>query len=183
MTKKWLENSTHTCFSYVFNVEDVDDIPTRSSYLPRRWKHFDKHQLQQGRGEVEELKPDKAAGSDDFLPKVLQAVTNEVVMHFCRIFNRSLTITNLPFDFRSMDVCHTPKKGFLMETCNNRPISLTSVPGKVFKSIAKDRGGQLFLGDTQPHQHKLIYIYTLFSCGKVLCYKPLLLFLLLPSCV
>ena len=25
----------NTCFSYVFTVEDVDDIPTRSSYLPR----------------------------------------------------------------------------------------------------------------------------------------------------
>ena len=81
-----------------------------------------------------ELKPDKAAGSDGFLPKVLKAVAGGVVPHLCQIFNRSLTTAEVLQDFRSADVCPIPKKGLLTETGNYRPISLTSVPGKVLES-------------------------------------------------
>ena len=42
--------------------------------------------------EVEaKLKPDKAAGSDDFLPKVLNAVADGVFPHLCQIYNGSST--------------------------------------------------------------------------------------------
>ena len=59
--------------------------------------------------------------------------------HLCQIFNRSLTTAEVPQDFRSADVCPIPKKGLLTDTGNYRPISLTSVPGKVLESIIKDR--------------------------------------------
>ena len=88
---------------------------------------------------LKELKPDKAAGSDCFLPKVLKAEADGVVSHLCQIFNRSLTTAEVPQDFRSADVCPIPKKGLLTDTGNYRPISLTSVPGKVLQSIIKDR--------------------------------------------
>ena len=40
---------------------------------------------------LKELKPDKATGSHGFLPKVVNAVADGVVLHLCQIFNRSLT--------------------------------------------------------------------------------------------
>ena len=87
---------------------------------------------------LKELKPDKAAGSDGFLPKVLKAVAGGVVPHLCQIFNRSLTTAEVPQDLRSADVCPIPKKGLLTDTGNYRPISLTSIPGRVLESIIKD---------------------------------------------
>lgn len=130
----------NTYFSNVFTVEDEDNIPDPVIV------HGDENTLTDidcSEPEVElklkELKPDKAAGSDGFLPKVLKAVADGVVPHLCKIFNRSLTTAEVPMDFKSADVCPIPKKGLLTEPGNYRPISLTSVPGKVLESIIKDR--------------------------------------------
>ena len=67
-------------------------------------------------------------------------------------------MVKVPLDLRSLDVCPIPKKGLITDTGNYRPISLTSVPGKVHH---EGLGGQ-FPGDKQPHQH----VKTQFSSGK-----------------
>ena len=130
----------NTYFSNVFTVEDIDNIPDPAIV------HAGENNLTdidcaepEVEAKLKELKPDKAAGSDGFLPKVLKAVAGGVVPHLCQIFNRSLTTAEVPQDFRSADVCPIPKKGLLTDTGNYRPISLTSVPGKVLESIIKDR--------------------------------------------
>ena len=127
-------------FSNVFTVEDIDNIP--DSVIV----HASENTLTdidcaepEVEAKLKELKPDKAAGSDGFLPKVLKAVAGGVIPHLCQIFNRSLTMAEVPQDFWPADVCHIPKKGLLTDTGNYRHISLTSVPGKVLKSIIKDR--------------------------------------------
>ena len=88
-------------FSNVFTVEDVDNIPDPVIVHAGEKTITD---IDCAEPEVEaklkELKPDKAAGSDGFLPKVLKAV---------------------------------------VDGCSCRPISLTSVPGKVLESVIKDR--------------------------------------------
>ena len=127
-------------FSNVFAVEDVDNIPDPVI------DHGDENTLTdidctepEDEAKQKGLKPDKAADSDGFLPKVLKAVADGVVSHLCQIFNRSLPTVEVPSDFRSAYVWPIPKKGLLMNTGNYRPISLTSVPGKVLESIIKDR--------------------------------------------
>ena len=127
-------------FSNVFTVEDVDNIPDPVIVHAGENTITD---IDCAEPEVEaklkELKPDKAAGFDGFLPKVLKAVPDGVVLHLCQIFNRSLTTAEVPLDFRSADVCPIPKKGLLTDTGNYRPISLSSVPGKFLESIIKNR--------------------------------------------
>ena len=130
----------NTYFSNVFTVEDIDNIPDPAII------HAGENTLTdidcaepEVEAKLKELKPDKAAGSDGFLPKVLKAVAGGVVPHLCQIFNRSLTTAEVPQDFRSADVCPIPKKGLLTDTGNYRHISLTFVPGKVLESIIKDR--------------------------------------------
>ena len=127
-------------FNNVFTVEDIDNIPDPVIV------HAGENTLTdidcaepEVEAKLKELKPDKAAGSDGFLPKVLKAVAGGVVPHLCQIFNRSLTTAEVPQDLRSADVCPILKKGLLTDMGNYRPISLTSVPGKVLESIIKDR--------------------------------------------
>ena len=59
--------------------------------------------------------------------------------HLCQIFNRSLTTAEVPLNFRSADVWQIPQKRSPQGYGNYRPISLTSVPGKVLESIIMDR--------------------------------------------
>ena len=59
--------------------------------------------------------------------------------HLCPIFNRSLATGDVPSDLRSADVCPIHKNRPLQQKGNFRPISLTSVVGKVLESIIKDR--------------------------------------------
>ena len=48
-------------------------------------------------------------------------------------------MAEVPLDFKFADVCPIPKKCLLTDTGNYRPITLTSVPGKLLESIIKDR--------------------------------------------
>ena len=77
---------------------------------------------------LKELKPDKAARSNGFLPKVLKVVVDGVVPQLCPNFNRSLTTAEVPLDFWSADVCPIPKKGLFTDTGDYRPISLSLSP-------------------------------------------------------
>ena len=129
----------NTYFSNVFTVEDIDNItdPVIVHAGENTLTDIDCAEPEV-EAKLKELKPDKAAGSDGFLPKVLKAVAGGVIQHLCQIFNRSLTTAEVPQDFRSADICPIPKKGLLTDTGNYRPISLTSVLGKVLESIIKD---------------------------------------------
>ena len=130
-------------FASVFTMEDADDIPdpvivNRGIEGGDTLDGIDSHEPEV-EAKLKELKPDKAAGSDGFLPRVLKAVSDGVAPPLCQIFNRSLATGEVPADFRSADVCPIHKKGPLTAKGNYRPISLTSVPGKVLESIIKDR--------------------------------------------
>ena len=78
----------------------------------------------------QELKPDKAAGSDGFLPKVFKAVADGVDRTSTRPSTNLWPKQRLPLNFKPEDLCTIPKRGLLTEICNYRPISLTSVPLK-----------------------------------------------------
>ena len=119
-------------FSNVFTVEDVDNIPDPLIVHAGENTLTDIDCAQPVVGaKLKKLKTGKAAGSDSFLPKVLKAVADGVVPHLCQIFDHGRGA----LDIRSADVCLIPKKGFLTDTWNYRPISLTSVPGKVLETI------------------------------------------------
>ena len=99
----------NTYFINVFTVEDVENIPDPVIV------HADENTLTdidcaepEVAVKLKELKPDKVAGYDGFLPKVLKAVADGVVPHLCQIFYRSLTTAEVLQDFRSADVCPIP---------------------------------------------------------------------------
>jgi len=85
------------------------------------------------------LDPNKAPGPDGFLPKVMRSVASGLAPHLCRVFKMSLESSEVPLDWRSADVSPIHKKGPEDQASNFRPVSLTSVPGKVLESLLKDR--------------------------------------------
>ena len=88
---------------------------------------------------IKDLNPNKAPGPDGFLPKVVKAVSEGITPHLHQIFNKSVEEGVAPEDMKQADVSPIFKKGQKEEASNFRPISLTSIPGKVLESIIKDR--------------------------------------------
>ena len=84
------------------------------------------------------LKPDRAAGPDKMIPRILIEVKAEIVSPLHKIFNVSLHEGRLPDDWKDADVIPIFKKGSKKEASNYRPISLTSVVGKMLEAIIRD---------------------------------------------
>ena len=88
---------------------------------------------------LEHLDPYKSPGPDGFLPKVMRSVAAGLAPLLCRVFSASLERGEVPLDWRSADVCPMHKKGREDQASNFRPVSLTSVPGKVLETLIKAR--------------------------------------------
>ena len=127
-------------FTSVFTVENAENIPAPVLIYDGE-DTLDEIRCNEPEivAKIRSIDPNKAAGPDGFLPKVVKAVAEEISPHLCRIFNRSLITGEVPLDLRSADVSPIHKKGPLTERGNFRPISLTSIPGKLLESIVKDR--------------------------------------------
>ena len=85
------------------------------------------------------LNANKSPGPDEFLPRVMREVSAQVATHLAAIFNNSLAIGEVPSDWKEANVTPIFKKGDRKHPGNYRPISLTSVVGKVLEGIIADR--------------------------------------------
>ena len=72
-------------------------------------------------------------------PRVLREVAEQVSEMLMDIFNSSLESGQVPEDWRVTKVTPLFKKGSREELGNYRPVSLTSVVGKVLETLIKDQ--------------------------------------------
>jgi hypothetical protein len=89
--------------------------------------------------ELNRLKVNKAPGGDSIHPAVLKECAKELLEPLTIVFNKSLSERKSPSDWKKANVTPLFKKGSKKEAGNYRPVSLTSVPGKIFESIIKKR--------------------------------------------
>ena len=85
---------------------------------------------------VMKLKPSKAIGSDDFLPKLLKYAGNSTVASLASIFRSSAQTNEVFGKWKTANQSALYKKNEVVEKDNYRPISLISVPGKIMESCA-----------------------------------------------
>jgi len=85
------------------------------------------------------MKPNKAPGPDDIYPKILVECAEELGEVVLTIFRSSFNSGQVPTDWKLANVTPLYKKGPKNDPGNYRPVSLTSVLGKVFETLLKMR--------------------------------------------
>ena len=77
----------------------------------------------------------KSMGPDEIHPRVLRELVEEIAKLLSIIYQRSLLTGEVPEDWRLANVTPIYKKGCREDPGNYRPVSLTSVPGKIMEQI------------------------------------------------
>ncbi|CAL4141793.1 unnamed protein product, partial [Meganyctiphanes norvegica] len=85
------------------------------------------------------LKESSAPGPDDIHPKVLKECADNLALPLYLLFRDSLDTSIIPDLWKTAYVTPIYKKGIKSDPLNYRPISLTSVPCKIFEKILRNR--------------------------------------------
>ena len=83
-------------------------------------------------------KVDKSPGPDGMHPRVLKELAGEIANARVVIYQNSLDSGVVPTDWKTANVTPLFKKGGRQKAGNYRPVSLTSVVGKMLESIIKE---------------------------------------------
>ena len=135
---KEMASQLNQYFGSVFSDENTNTIPSPAK-LNYRSKfedmHFTKDMVEK---KIKSLKPSHAAGPDGMSSIFLQSFQSSLSLPLALIYNSSLQSGTVPRDWRDAEVTPIHKKGPKGKSENYRPVSVTSVPGRVKESLLKD---------------------------------------------
>ncbi|CAM4608678.1 unnamed protein product [Caretta caretta] len=90
------------------------------------------------RGYLEKLDEHKPMGPDALRPRVLKELVDVIAEPLAIIFENSWRSGEVPDNWKKADVVPIFKKGKKEDPGNYRPVSLTSVPGKIMEQVLKE---------------------------------------------
>ena len=125
-------------FCSVFTIEDTVNLPKLESISINKsisGVYFTEEQITK---KVLGLKPTSSAGPDHISSKILKENIEALSAPLTKIFNKSIQTSEVPSDWRIANVTPIHKKGSKSPPEHYRPISLTSIAGKVMESIIRD---------------------------------------------
>ena len=125
-------------FASVFTDEDRTCIPTLERRMYANPLCSVEITASQVRKKLKKLKKTKSAGPDGFHPRILLECTESITTPLTMIFQKSMHEMQLPAKWKQGHVTPIHKKGKKTSPGNYRPISLTSVVGKIMESLVRD---------------------------------------------
>ena len=127
-------------FSSSFTDERLDDVPSNSetTYL---CKYLDTFLITPDMviEKLKELKPDKSPGPDGWHPMFLKSVADLIAYPLSVLYQKSLNESLVPSQWLQAMVTAIHKTGPKNSYENYRPISITSIIGKLMESIIRDK--------------------------------------------
>jgi hypothetical protein len=128
-------------FTSVFTLEDKTDIPNPQLKLTDEGKWVTGIDIKNEDIEkrLRSLKVNKSGGPDGFNSKFLFMIKEDIVEPLREIFNESIREGVIPDDWKIANVTPIFKKGARDQCSNYRPVSLTSIVGKLLESIIRDK--------------------------------------------
>ena len=126
-------------FASVFTIENTDNMPIlmqRHTGEPLAHVEITPGMVEK---KLKKLKPTKSAGPDGLHPRVLLETASTISLPLSLIFTKSLAENTLPETWKTGHITPVHKKGKKTLPGNYRPVSLTSVVGKVMESLIRDR--------------------------------------------
>ena len=105
--------------------------------------------------ELSKLKVDKSMGPDGIHPRILKELRGVLAKPLTELFNQSLITGVIPEDWKIANVVPLHKSGSREEASNYRPVSLTSVVGKLMETLLKEQIVQYLKSSNlqDPKQH------------------------------
>ena len=134
-------NILNDYFASVFTVENIDNIPlTEQVFIGLESEYLSEISINEEIifKKLSEINVNKSPGSDDLHPKLLFELRHQLVSPLTKLFKLSLENGIVPQEWKEARVSPLFKKGQRDKPENYRPVSLTSIIGKIFESIIKD---------------------------------------------
>ena len=125
-------------FSSVFTNEDLTNIPEPDK------TNCNAHVFSTGiddkkiKDAIKKMKPSNSTGPDGISVNLLQKLENELTKPLKLIFLKSISSGEVPQDWKDANVIPIFKKGGKSNPGNYRPISLTSIVGKLLETLIKE---------------------------------------------
>ena len=132
-----IANELNNYFASVFTVEQ-DSVPIIQDKTAIMLEHL-QFNTQDVFDKLKALDKKRSVGPDDVHPHVLAECAKAFAIPLQIIYNKSLSTSRVPDNWREANVTPIFKKGDKQKAENYRPISLTSIPCKVLERLVAER--------------------------------------------